>query len=69
MSDVNGVESLADLIPPRWDQEVEEALAGALLDKPAEVWPRVAGRVIPDDFHDPRIAKVWEVATGSPTPQ
>jgi len=58
------IESIADIIPPRWDQEVEEALAGALLDKPEEVWPRVVGRVLPEDFHDPRVAKVWEVATG-----
>ena len=62
MSDMQRLESLADFIPPRWDQEVEEALAGALLDKPDEVWPRVVGRVLPEDFHDPRVAKVWEVA-------
>ena len=37
MSDMQRLESLADFIPPRWDQEVEEALAGALLDKPDEI--------------------------------
>ena len=60
---VDRVAALADLVPPRWDPEVEEALMGSLLDKPGEVWPLVVGRVLPEDFHDPRIAKVWEVVS------
>ena len=59
---VDRIEALADLIPPRWDQEIEEALAGSLLDRPGEVWPRVVGRILDEDFHDARIAKVWEVS-------
>lgn len=59
---IERLESLADLVPPRWDQEVEEALAGALLDRPGTVWPRVVGRILDEDFHDARIAKVWEVS-------
>lgn len=60
-NDEEAVESLADLIAPRWDPEIEEALVGSLLDKPEEVWPIVAGKVLPEDFHDPRLAKVWKV--------
>jgi replicative DNA helicase len=59
---VDRIDALADLIPPRWDQEVEEALAGSLLDRPGEVWPRCVGRILDEDFHDARIAKVWEVS-------